>query len=436
MSKARIFFILFICFYKVLPHAAQAELQLEKWKTYGQMAEQSAICASFSKLMEAQSVLNQDLGALWQERRKFAGAVIRKSVFLELGRDGTEIEIDELIASYRDWVLSSLMISDVNLGNEGSDRAEKAEIGRQKIEMFLDRKCKSLFQQADEIIREQRPDLVYLLENISVAKARLNNSLPKNFPVTKTDKTTTKPLSSASGKTFELSIGGNSSLTLTLPGQKPVKSEKQPSQRASEHADMKKNSKGETAPPKLVQISSPVSRPLQMQIKTPSQANNIKAALSAGTVPFSGSPALIPIKPVQSLKNGLSGTEMNSQTKKGNIFSERLSELLEKQAEASLNLRIPGRPANTKQEQRTGNYFAQLGAFVQLDNAEVEKQRLENKFTSLFARLPLKIAEIKDSGPRFYRIQTMTLSQKNIRTLCDMLWPHKIACVAKPENTR
>ena len=423
---------------KVLPHAAQAELQLEKWKTYGQMAEQSAICASFSKLMEAQSVLNQDLGALWQERRKFAGAVIRKSVFLELGRDGTEIEIDELIASYRDWVLSSLMISNVNLGNEGGGRAEKAKIGRQKIEMLMDRKCKSLFQQADEMIREQRPDLVYLLEKISAAKVRLNNSLPKKLPVTNTDKTTEKPLSSASGKTFELSIGGNSSLTLTLPGQKPVNSKKQPSQRASEHADMKKNSKGkgETAPPKLVQISSPASRPLQIQIKTPSQANNIKAALSAGTAPFSGAPALIPIKPVQSLTDRLSETDMNIQTKKGHISAKRLSELLEKQAEASLNLRIPGRPEDTKQEHTTGNYFAQLGAFAQLNNAEAEKQRLENKFTSLFARLPLNIIEITDSGPRFYRIQTMTLNQKNIRALCDMLWPHKIACVAKPENTR
>ena len=133
MSLARIFLILFICLCKVLPHAAQAELQLEKWKTYGQMAEQSAICASFSKLMEAQSVLNRDLGALWQERRKFAGAVIRKSVFLELGRDGTEIEIDKLIASYRDWVLSSLMSSDVNLGNEGGGRAEKAKSAGRKL---------------------------------------------------------------------------------------------------------------------------------------------------------------------------------------------------------------------------------------------------------------------------------------------------------------
>ena len=95
----------------LLSAKAQAELRLETWNSYGQLAEQGAICASFSALMESQSVLNPDLGSLWQERRKFAGAVIRKAVMLELQRDSTEQEINQLIASYRDWVLSSLMIA-------------------------------------------------------------------------------------------------------------------------------------------------------------------------------------------------------------------------------------------------------------------------------------------------------------------------------------
>ena len=118
MSLFRKLFVIFTSLYTVLPHGARAELQLETWKIYGQMAEQSAICASFSKLMEAQSVLNPDLGALWQERRKFAGAVIRKAVFLELNRESSEAEIDNLIASYRDWVLSSLMISNEKKSHE------------------------------------------------------------------------------------------------------------------------------------------------------------------------------------------------------------------------------------------------------------------------------------------------------------------------------
>ena len=110
MFLFRKLFVIFTSLFTVLPHGAQAELQLETWKVYGQMAEQSAICANFSKLMESQSILNPDLGALWQERRKFAGAVIRKAIFMELNRESSEAEIDNLIASYRDWVLSSLMI--------------------------------------------------------------------------------------------------------------------------------------------------------------------------------------------------------------------------------------------------------------------------------------------------------------------------------------
>jgi len=88
MFLYRKLFVIFTSLFTVLPHGAQAaELQLETWKVYGQMAEQSAICANFSKLMESQSILNPDLGALWQERRKFAGAVIRKATFMELNRE-------------------------------------------------------------------------------------------------------------------------------------------------------------------------------------------------------------------------------------------------------------------------------------------------------------------------------------------------------------
>ena len=389
MSRTRIFFTLLSCIYAVLPNAAQAELRLEKWKNYGQMAEQSAICASFSKLMEAQAVLNPDLGALWKERRKFAGAIIRKAVFLELGRDSTEAEIDNLIATYRDWVLSSLMITDKILDDNVINAAKKAEISHQRIEMLINRQCKSLFQQGDRKIRKQRPELVYLLESSSVAQEKSSDSLLEKTPSRKIKNSETKPSSSHSGKAVQLFINGNSSFTLTLPGQTPVTSGKKSFKYASAQTDMNANIES-VLTPNLVQISGPVSRPVQMQIKTQKQAN---------------------------------------------IAAARLPELLEKQAKATINLQIPGRTVETQQENIAGDFFAQLGAFAQLENAKTEKQRLENKFSALFTKLPLQISEIKDSGRRFYHIQTISLSQKHINTLCDVLWPHKIACVPKPENT-
>ena len=110
--------------------------------------------------------------------------------------------------------------------------------------------------------------------------------------------------------------------------------------------------------------------------------------------------------------------------------------MLERQAEASVNLQVPRYPADTQHDQIDGDYFAQLGAFAQFNNAKAEKRRLENKFSALFAKLPLYIAEITDYGKSHYRIQTINLSRKNINTLCDVLWPHKIACLAKPINAQ
>ena len=38
--------------------STQANIDLKTWKNYANLAEQGAICASFSTLMEAQSLLN------------------------------------------------------------------------------------------------------------------------------------------------------------------------------------------------------------------------------------------------------------------------------------------------------------------------------------------------------------------------------------------
>ena len=48
------------------PIIAQATIQLETWQSYGDMAEQGAICAAFSRLMELQSLVNPRIGKLWQ----------------------------------------------------------------------------------------------------------------------------------------------------------------------------------------------------------------------------------------------------------------------------------------------------------------------------------------------------------------------------------
>ncbi len=445
MFLFRKIFVIFTSLFTVLPHGAQAELQLETWKVYGQMAEQSAICANFSKLMETQSILNPDLGALWQERRKFAGAVIRKAIFMELNRESSEAEIDELIASYRDWVLSSLMIDHKNKSHKNIDVPEKTETNDRKIIALMNSQCKNLFQQGDEMIRKQRPDLAYLLQNdpetqlktknspteeTSALKVKKKHSVSTKSSVVKTDQTLNKETSST-GKALKLSIGGGSNLMLNLPGQRPVSSIQEPSRAVSNNAEIKTKNLNASLPTKLVQISGPVPRPDRERIDDFPQSSVLESLTSAA------SPELMSKNTGQLNKQENQKAKFPSETNekalssKAKLSIERLSELLEKQAEATMNLMVPGQSVNNQLEQKSGNYIAQLGAFAQFENAKAEKKRLETKFSALFAKLPIHIVEITGSGPRFYRIQTTGLSQKHIKTLCDMMWPHKIACLAK-----
>ena len=451
MFLFRKLFVIFTSIFAVLPHGAQAELQLETWKVYGQMAEQSAICANFSKLMESQSILNPDLGALWQERRKFAGAVIRKAIFMELNRESSEAEIDNLIGSYRDWVLSSLMIDHQNKSHKNIDVPEKSETNGRKIIALMKSQCKNLFQQGDKIISKQRPDLAYLLHNdpqnqvkpknspseeTSTLNVKPQHSVSTKGPVVKTDQTVNQEPSST-GKVLKLSIGGGNNLMLKLPGEKPSSSIPEPLRAVSDNAEIKTINLNGSLPTKLVQISGPVSRPDQGRIKDLPQSSVIKTLIYAGTATSAASPELIPRNTGKLNKQENQKAEFHSDTNvkglpnEANLSIERLSELLEKQAEANMNLIVPGQSVNNQLEQKSGNYFAQLGAFAQLENAKAEKKRLETRFSALFAKLPIHITEITGSGPRFYRIQTTSLSQKHIKTLCDMMWPHKIACLAK-----
>ena len=436
MLLFRKLFVIFTSLFAVLPHGAQAELQLETWKVYGQMAEQSAICANISKLMESQSILNPDLGALWKERRKFAGAVIRKAIFMELNRESSEAEIDNLIASYRDWVLSSLIIDKKTKSHKNIDVPEKSETNGRKIFALISSQCKNLFQQGDEMIREQRPDLAYLLQNNSEIKVKTKNSpseepstlkgkpqpsVSTKNPVVKTDQTVNQKPSSP-GKALKLSIGGGSNLMLHLPRQKPPSSIQEQFRAVSDNADIKPKKLNRSLPTKLLQISGPIPRPDQGLIKELPQSSVVKNLISSGIATSAASPELIP-------RN--TGQFNKQENQKIKLSIERLSELLEKQAEANMNLIVPAQSVNNQLKQKSGDYFAQFGAFAQLENAKAEKKRLETKFSALFSKLPIHITEITGSGPRFYRIQTTGLSQKHIKTLCDMMWPHKIACLAK-----
>ncbi len=175
---------------------AQANIDLKSWKSYGNLAEQGAICASFASLMESQSVLNPDMGRLWQERRKFSGAVIGKAVMLEFDKDIASEDIETFIAEYLDWVLAALMTSpETQPDNPAQDRLE---LGQEKVASLIKTQCALLFKQGDAQIRKKFPELAYLIA--SKPRAVADNPNAQNKAETATlagPRKTTPPIQDA-----------------------------------------------------------------------------------------------------------------------------------------------------------------------------------------------------------------------------------------------
>ena len=139
----------------LLSASAAAEIDIGALGGQSTMAEQGAICASFSALMENQSLINEDLGALWAERRKFSGAVIRRAVELSDLPTPSGKDIDLLINDYREWLILNLSSQDSNLTS--SDY-------QSDIQDLIKTNCKSLYLQADKAIMKRYPELAYLID--------------------------------------------------------------------------------------------------------------------------------------------------------------------------------------------------------------------------------------------------------------------------------
>ena len=146
----------------VSPASSMAEISLESLGPQSAMAEQGAICASFSALMEHQSLLNEDLGQLWTERRKFSGAIIRRAVELNGQETPTGEAIDALITSYTDWMVLTLTTKD--------DGASLSDY-QADLQNLIRTNCGSLYIQADKAILRRFPNLAYLIEGAEAATA-------------------------------------------------------------------------------------------------------------------------------------------------------------------------------------------------------------------------------------------------------------------------
>ena len=134
----------------LMPITAQATIQLETWQSYDGMVEQGAICAAFSRLMELQSLVDPQIGKLWQERHCYAGSVISKAASLENFEDLTAAGINGLVNRYAAWLMT-------NLTEAGYATMINGDAHAAATKMIGD-VCMKIFQRTDQSIIKTHPE--------------------------------------------------------------------------------------------------------------------------------------------------------------------------------------------------------------------------------------------------------------------------------------
>jgi hypothetical protein len=135
----------------MVTNTAQSTVRLESWQSYGGMAEQGAICAAFSRLMELQTLVNPRLGKLWQERQNYAGSVINKAANLEGLGDLTPSEISVLVDRYATWLMFKLTETGYSTTINGNSHDATSKM--------IGDVCTQIYQRADQSIIKTHPDL-------------------------------------------------------------------------------------------------------------------------------------------------------------------------------------------------------------------------------------------------------------------------------------
>ena len=215
---------------------ATAAIKLETWKTYGNLAEQGAVCASFAALMESQSILNPDLGMLWSERRKYSGSIIIKASEMEIGTAANSADIDVFVSDYREWVLSSLLapIAPIDLAQQGGD---PLKTGRDRITTLVGTYCLAIYAKGDAVILTRFPQLAYLMKK-SAMTAQNQPEMPKTSVKTSNktsgnktsgNKTSGDKISGKSAETAAAKV--ISSMLASMRAPEPVLPKSMPKQR-------------------------------------------------------------------------------------------------------------------------------------------------------------------------------------------------------------
>ena len=487
LNLRRFYIILMSCGLMIAAggQSVRAELQLSQWQTYAGLAEQGAICASFSALMESQSVLNKDIGRLWQERRKFAGAVIRSAAEMELGRSPGSDEINLLVSSYSEWVLGALLQEDASFGDFDTlseDSASAPIVGPEQMQKLINEHCTTLFAQGDEQILSLNPELAYLLgsaqpssllemsqnQNMAVMQDGQDTGTPtsEGAAASEAEKTTeqpepvkTAPVSTASaekqsGKSLKdklaaiVKTAGARKQSAEPAARIPETDPQAPS--APAQADMA--SEADTSPTEVAQSETSdkqaplpednsqlseaktetalAQNPAPVELKTV-RPQPMQAAPETRTLPEpTRRPAQKPEKTV--IVTSASAPPSEPEEKTPSPQPQSPTTAASTVILATPKMRASPSSASAAEPAGSGRYVAQLGSFSRQRNAETAKSKIEAEFAALFNLIPLEVNEhMLTSGRRFFRLETSAIDKKKAHYICDQLWQVRLACLLK-----
>lgn len=145
------FFSLF-CWSTQAQQQTSSELDFSNSDQNSLLQEQAAICASYARVMEYTGLLEENQGALWRERRFFAGAMLRQSMAAASGVEPNNANIDDIIQQYSGWIIGLFSSNSSSLESEDT-------LERDKLKQYIANFCASLFNSADRAIAKVKPEL-------------------------------------------------------------------------------------------------------------------------------------------------------------------------------------------------------------------------------------------------------------------------------------
>ena len=388
----RLIVIVHVIILAIMPlRTAYAEIRLDTWQSYGAMAEQGGVCAAFARLMELQSIIDVQHGALWFERRKYAGSLIRQASILEGLPPVEQEEIDLLIDSYASWLISNLSNQDTNqnLDNEAHTAASK----------MINDVCSDLYARADNTIMQAHPELascpaVKTPEPLSCKPAEVEAQTPITQPAISNATDMTLDLLELKRARDEVAMLAAQNKSLRAKLKKLRSSVLENENISSDYTNVA-----------VSQSVTDSSFKTDTNIETDNDAPPSLASRSRLTTPDLG--------------------VMKPDKKKQEDHSKTLNQ----------TTTSPITTAAGQNRKRSNLFVAQLGSYASPQQANDGIHYLKTAFRDTFKATGLSvIPKTSRSGKRVYDLVTDKSDRAEIEHICNFLWEQRFGCFVTAAN--